>query len=237
MPDARVAILYARVSDRDKQDHRQMLSILRTFAATRGWAVGGEHFDKVTGDPARRGPGDPPGLSRALERVASLHGGGVLVITAVDRLVRSPAELITLIARIQSLPGAVCSMEDGSDVDTTSDNGELFLFMRGWFSRLELRLIRRRTKAVLGERAERCQREGGFVSKEGVWRTRLGRPSPPAAKLSIAYALWKEGASAPDTAARSGLVASTVRTYFRRWEKGDAIPQRETPQPAGKGTS
>lgn len=236
MADPRVAILYARVSDADKQDHRQMLSILRTFASGRGWAVGSEHYDKVTGDPARRG-GDPPGLRAALDRVASLHGAGVLVVTSVDRLVRSPVDLLALIGRVQRLPGAVCSMEDGADCDTTTDTGELLTFIRGWLARIELRLVRRRTTAVLAERKERIAAEGGFTSKAGIYRRRLGRPSPPDAKLQIAYALWKEGAMPSLAADRSGLVASTVRTYYRRWEKGEAIPEgsRETPPANDKG--
>jgi len=105
MSDARVAVLYARVSDKDKQDTRQMLAILRTYAQGRGWAIAGEHSDKVTGDPARR-QGEPPGLRAAMERVASLAGAGVLVISAADRLVRSPIELLDLVARVQALPGA-----------------------------------------------------------------------------------------------------------------------------------
>lgn len=235
MPDSRVAVLYARVSDKDKQDHRQMLAILRTFAESRGWKVAGEHFDKVTGDPVRRGPGDPPGLRLALERVASLHGSGVLVITAADRLVRSPTELLSVIGRVQALPGAVCSMEDGADCDTTTDTGELLLFIRGWLARMEVKFIRRRTAAVLGERKARIEREGGFFgAKSKVWRTRLGRPSPPAAKLELAYALWRAGEIPSAVAERTGLVASTVRTYFRRWERGEAIP-RETPPAAEKG--
>jgi len=228
----RKAILYARVSDADKQDVRQMLAILRTYAATRKWPVEGEYTDKVTGDPVRRG-GDPPGLRKALEAVAAAGGSGVLVITAVDRLVRSPMELLSLVARIQGLPGAVCSAEDGADCDTTTDVGELLLFIRGWLSRMELKFTRRRTKAVLAERKERISREGGFRSKEGVWRTRLGRPSPPLGKLLLAYGCWKEGAVPSVAAARSGLVDSTVRTYYRRWEKGEAIP-RETPPESGK---
>jgi DNA invertase Pin-like site-specific DNA recombinase len=238
MPDPRVAVLYARVSDREKQDHRQMLAILRKFAEGRGWKVSSEHFDQVTGDPARRGS-DPPGLRAALERVAAVHGGGVLVITSVDRLVRSPTELLTLVGRIQALPGAVCSIEDGADCDTTTDTGELLLFIRGWLARMEIKFIRRRTTAVLQERKDRIAAEGGFTSKAGVFRRRLGRPSPPAAKLAVAYALWRDGAMPSYAAERSGLVASTVRTYYRRWEKGQAIPEgaRETPLPPGRGAS
>jgi|WetSurMetagenome_2_1015567.scaffolds.fasta_scaffold03424_9 DNA invertase Pin-like site-specific DNA recombinase len=227
MSDARVAVLYARVSDKDKQDTRQMLAILRTYAQGRGWAIAGEHSDKVTGDPARR-QGEPPGLRAAMERVASLAGAGVLVISAADRLVRSPIELLDLVARVQALPGAVCSAEDGNDCDTSTDTGQLLLFIRGWLARMELKFIRKRTMAVLGERRERCKREGGFVSKRGIWRSRLGRPSPPAAKLFTAYELWKGGAGTREVASRTGLNDSTLRTYFRRWERGEAIP-RETP--------
>jgi DNA invertase Pin-like site-specific DNA recombinase len=216
-----------------------MLAILRQFAGDRKWAVGSEHYDKVTGDPSRRGQQDPPGLRAALARVEGLHGSGVLVVTSVDRLVRSPSELLSLVGRVQALPGAVCSMEDGADCDTTTDTGELLLFIRGWLARMEIKFIRRRTTAVLQERKDRIAAEGGFTSKAGIFRRRLGRPSPPDAKLQVAYAMWKEGAVPSRAADRSGLVASTVRTYYRRWERGEAIPEgaRETPPDFGKGTS
>lgn len=44
---------------------------------------------------------------------------------------RSPVSLLQLVGRIQSLGGHVASYRDGADLDTTSEMGELILFIRG----------------------------------------------------------------------------------------------------------
>ena len=216
----RVAVLYARVStdEKDKQDPEQMIRTLRRYSEGRGWPIDSEHLDRVTGDPARRN-GDPPGLRQALERVQKLGGRGVLVITEATRLVRSPVELLQLVARIQALPGAVASVEDGGDLDTTSDAGEIVLFMKGWFGRWYLKFVRRQTTRVLQDRQALVKEHGGFIAaKSKVWRTRLGRPSTPEVKVTILRAVWADGIGANEAARRAGVPASTARTWFARFK-------------------
>ena len=156
---ARSCVLYARVStDTGDQDPESQLRALREFAAQRGYTVLGEYSDRVTGDPARR-RGDPPGLCQAL-RLLEQRRGGVLVIWAADRLVRSAVGLLQLVGRVQQLGGAVVSLQDGGDLDTTTDTGELLVFLRGWMARMEARIIRERTMAGLA-RARAEGRKGG----------------------------------------------------------------------------
>lgn len=62
--------------------------------------------------------------------------------------------------RLQQLGGHVASYQDGTDLDTTTDAGELFLFLRGWMSRMETKLIRARTLAGL-ERARAVGKQLG----------------------------------------------------------------------------
>lgn len=194
-----------------------MLRQLDAFALSRGWPVAARHWDKVTGDPGRR-KGDPPGLRLALVSMEKLRGRGVLVVTGVERLVRSPIALVQMIARVQAIPGAVCSMEDGADCDTTSDVGELTLFIRGWFSRMYLTFVRRQTCGVLNDRKALIRSAGGFVSSRSkVWRTRLGRPSLPEDKQAVIRELIGSGLSAYRIARLHGLKESTVRTYLRRF--------------------
>lgn len=154
----RRAVLYLRVSRGEEQDPESQGRALRGFCAERGWQIASEHVDRISGDPARR-RGDPPGLAAAL-RALQLQPACVLVVFAVDRLVRSPLELLQLIGRIRALGADLCSVSDGGDVDTTSDVGELLLFLRGWWARMELRLTRARTLAGL-ERAKQAGRIGG----------------------------------------------------------------------------
>lgn len=216
--EQRIAVPYARVSDEDKQDDEQMLRTIRRYCETRGWPIDSEHSDKITGDPGRRN-GDPPGLRKALERVQKLGGCGVLVITDATRLVRSPIELIQLVDRIQRLPGAVVSLEDGGDLDTTRDDGEFMLFLRGWFGRWYLRFVRKQTTRVLRDRQALVKEKGGFIaSKSKVWRTRLGRPSTPDAKVTILRAVWADGMGPNEAARRAGVPASTARTWFGRFK-------------------
>jgi DNA invertase Pin-like site-specific DNA recombinase len=213
----RKAVLYARISRKDKQDADQMLRALEGFAGTRGWVVHSQHKDEVSGDPARRKT-EPDGLRNALDDVARLQGCGVLVISAADRLVRSPMELLQLVARIQALPGFVVSMEDGGDLDTTSDYGELLLFIRGWFSRMELKFIRKRTKYALDDRRDQIRESGGFTgAKSGVYRTALGRPRIPDEQIEGIRRCWVAGKWPGVTANELGIKKSTVRTYFRRF--------------------
>lgn len=139
------AVLYARVSRTDgEQDPEVQLRALRQWAAQRGWEVVAEEADRVTGDPSRRRR-EPPGLGRALERLAQRRAD-VLAVFSADRLLRSTVGLLQLVGRVQSYGAHVASYQDGTDLDTTSDLGELMVFMRGWVARMELRLIRSRTR-------------------------------------------------------------------------------------------
>ena len=135
------AVLYARVSTRDKgQDTETQFGALRPWALGRGWHVVGEESDQVTGDPLRR-KGDPPGLRRAL-RMIETRTADVLVVFSADRLVRSATGLLALVTRVQSMHAHVASYQDGSDLDTTTDVGELLVFIRGWWARMQMKTTR-----------------------------------------------------------------------------------------------
>src|SRR5262249_8338237 len=144
------AVLYARVSTRDKQDPESQLASLRPWAAQRGWTIVAEERDRVSGDATKR-RGDPPGLARAF-RALEERRADVLAVFAADRLVRSPTGLLSLVARVQGLGAHVASFQDGADLDTTSDMGELLVFLRGWFARMDLKLIRARIRSGLERR-------------------------------------------------------------------------------------
>ncbi len=143
----KTAVLYLRVSRREQQDPETQAQALHAWWKERGWAVVAVHSDRITGDPGRR-RGDPAGLRAALQVIAD-RSADVLVVFSADRLVRSPAELLQVVERIRQLGGHVASYQDRGDLDTTTDAGELLVFMRGWWARMQLRLTRAGTIAGL----------------------------------------------------------------------------------------
>jgi DNA invertase Pin-like site-specific DNA recombinase len=91
----------------------------------------------------------------------------------------------------------VASLQDGADLDTTTDMGELLVFLRGWYARMELRLIRARVVAGL----ERARADG----------VKLGRPRRREAVAERVRELRVAGVPWPDVAARLGVSESTAR--------------------------
>ena len=201
-----VAVLYARVSKSDgTQDPESQLAQLRQLAHQRGWIVGGEFVDQVSGDPARRGR-TPPGLAQALQQI-SAGRAQVLAIFSADRLVRSAVHLLQLVQQIADCGGRVVSLQDGDDLDTTRESSELLTFLLGWRARMELRLIRQRTAAGL----ERARREGKT----------LGRPKVAQPDLDTVRELVLLGAGYREIAKRTGCTEHGARQALRQLaEKG-----------------
>jgi len=196
------AILYARVSrDDGVQNPAVQLHALRDWAGVRGWTIVGEEFDRITGDPSRRS-GDPPGLRRALQSVQDKKAN-LLVVFAADRLVRSPVGLIQLISRVQTLGGHVVSLQDGADLDTSTDAGELFVFLRGWWARMELRLLRARTLA-------------GLARAKAAGKT-LGRPAK--ADPTTVFHLRTVGCSWTQIASQLGCSVAAARGAAERFAR------------------
>ena len=193
------AVLYARVSKADgDQDPAVQLNSLRDLSTARGWRVVEEAVDRVSGDPQRRGR-NPPGLARAIDLLASRRAD-VLVVFAADRLVRSPLHLLALVGQVQAAGGRVCSLQDGADLDTTTDQGELLLFLRGWVARMELRLTRARTVAGL--------------QKARAAGVRLGRPRALSPDDAKAQALLDAGAGYRALAAGTGCSEHAARAWI-----------------------
>jgi DNA invertase Pin-like site-specific DNA recombinase len=129
-----------------------------------------------------------------------------------------------MVARIQGLPGAVASVEDGADLDTTSDFGELVIFMRGWFGRMYLKFVRRNTSRVLDDRKRQIAETGSFLvgsprsKRYGQRVSKLGRPGVAAGIVTAMKSAWAGGQTPADFARSAGIPASTARTYYRRFD-------------------
>ena len=92
----------------------------------------------------------------------------------IDRVGRS---LIDLLGTIQALEA--CGIDlylDQQAIDTTTPAGRLLFQMTGAFAEFERSMIRQRVKAGLKRASEAIERNKGFTSKAGVWRSKLGRP-------------------------------------------------------------
>ena len=181
------AVLYARVStDTGQQDTETQLRALRDLCRVRGYVIASEHIDRISGDPGRR-RGDPPGLRAALDQL-SRRRASILVIFAADRLVRSAVGLLELVGRVHDLQARIVSLQDGSDLDTSTDTGQLVTFLKGWFARMSLNLTRTRTVAGLARARANGKTLGRPRAPEpcpaAVWRYRHSGEMSIARKIS-----------------------------------------------------
>ncbi|MFO0577592.1 MAG: recombinase family protein [Polyangia bacterium] len=173
-------MIYVRVSkQRGDQNPETQAHLLRGWCLARGWTIAAVCSDRITGDPARRGRTDPPGLVRALGMLARKEAD-VLAVFAADRLTRGGiVELLQLLRRIVAMGAHLASYREGAALDTTNPYGELVVSVLGWMAQMELSLNRERTVAGL----DRARARG----------VRLGRPEKPLPDLSQVAELLKAG--------------------------------------------
>ena len=88
--------------------------------------------DKISSSKQNR-----PGLTDVLK---DLRRGDTLVVWKLDRLGRSPCDLIELITDLQSKNIMFRSIQDG--IDTSSSIGQFFFHITGAFAELERNLIK-----------------------------------------------------------------------------------------------
>jgi DNA invertase Pin-like site-specific DNA recombinase len=98
-------------------------------------------FRKVFRKTASRAKTDCTQLRKAL---AELDAGGVLVVTRLDRLVRSTRDLLNTLAAVADRQAGLRSLGD-IWADTTTAHGRLVLTVLGGLAEFEPELIRTRT--------------------------------------------------------------------------------------------
>ena len=131
------------------------------------------------------------------EAITFSRAGDTLVVTKPDRLARSVADLLGLIARLQAkgVGLRVLSM-GGSEVDTTTPTGRLMLTMLGAVAEFE--------RALMLER----QREGIAKAKgEGKYK---GRVPTARQKAKEVHRLKAEGVRPTEIATRLGIGRASV---------------------------
>ena len=150
---------YARVSTRDQHPEAQH-DALRSA----GCAPGHIYIDKASGKLARR-----PELDKAL---LVLREGDQLVITKLDRLGRSLANLIDIAADLQKRGVDLVVLDQG--IDTTTAVGRMFFQILGAIAEFEHALMSERTMDGLAAARARG-RTGGQKPKLGPRQVKLAR--------------------------------------------------------------
>lgn len=151
---------YARVSTRDQHPGAQHDALTAA-----GCDPAHIYIDKASGTLARR-----PELDKAL--LVASHQGDQLVITKLDRLGRSLANLIEIAADLQSRKVDLVVLDQG--IDTTTAVGRMFFQILGSIAEFEHALMSERTRDGL-EAARARGRTGGQKPKLGPRQVKLAR--------------------------------------------------------------
>lgn len=143
--------LYARVSTADQTVENQKLAAERS----------GHRIDEIFADEDVSGSTTSTERNGYGEMFAKLQEGDVVVVAEVSRIGRNAVDVLTQTGEFKKRGVKLCVLSFGN-IDLTSDIGELIITMAAAFAQMELKDLKRRTKAGL----ERTKNEG----------TKLGRP-------------------------------------------------------------
>ncbi len=174
---------YARTSTADQEaGFEAQLRDLRTVGVERV-------FQEKVSSVAKREQ-----LEAALDFV---RDGDTLVVTKLDRLARSTADLLKFVDHLQSKNVGLRILDfGGGEIDTSSPNGKLTLTMFATMAQFE--------REIMLER----QREGIAKAKaEGRYK---GRKPVPQIKVKQVCVLRKQGVKIADIAKKLSLGRSTV---------------------------
>lgn len=184
--------IYARVST-TKQDETLQIPRCEEFAKRHGWEVVKIYQDEASGRDANR-----PGW-KALESDLRRHEFDAIIVTKLDRVMRSLMQLLTIFETFQKYGIVIVTLDQGI-LDLKSPNGRLQVQLLGMLAEWEKELIRDRTKEALAAK-----------KAKGV---KLGRP---AAKLPIhTIALMRvAGKTYGEIGKELNIPPTTIKNYRR----------------------
>lgn len=184
--------IYARVST-TKQDETLQIPRCEEFAKRQGWEVVQIYQDEASGRDANR-----PGW-KALESDLRRHEFDAIIVTKLDRIMRSLMQLLTIFETFQKYGVMIVTIEQGI-LDLKSANGRLQVQLLGMLAEWEKELISDRTKEALAAK-----------KAKGI---QLGRP---AAKLPIhTIALMRvAGRTYGEIGKELGIPPTTIKNYRR----------------------
>ena len=132
---------YARVSTRGQDFERQQADLL---------AVGVRRDDLYIDHGVSGARASRPEFDRA---IAALHAGDTLVITTLDRLGRSTANMLELADRLRSLGVSLKVLNLGGDaVDTSTPIGSMLFTVMAALAQMELDIKRERINDSVSKR-------------------------------------------------------------------------------------
>lgn len=176
---------YARVSTVDQDPEMQ----LRALKA---------HGVKRIVHEFRSGAGVRPELDKLLTR---LKPGDVLIVYKIDRLARSLADLLRVLAEVTAAGASFKSLTE--PIDTTTPAGRMLIQLLGSFAEFERAII-----------IERCSAGRAVAVQRGV---RFGRPKALSeSQVEKAQLMNEEGFTAPEIARKYGCHPDTVRRALGR---------------------
>ena len=184
--------IYARVST-TKQDETLQIPRCEEFAKRHGWEVVQIYQDEASGRDANR-----PGW-KALESDLRRHEFDAIIVTKLDRVMRSLMQLLQIFETFQKYGVMIVTIEQGI-LDLKSANGRLQVQLLGMLAEWEKELISDRTKEALA-----------MKKAKGI---QLGRP---AAKLPIhTIALMRvAGRTYGEIGKELNIPPTTIKNYRR----------------------
>lgn len=184
--------IYARVST-TKQDETLQIPRCEEFAKRQGWEVVQIYQDEASGRDANR-----PGW-KALESDLRRHEFDAIIVTKLDRVMRSLMQLLQIFETFQKYGVMIVTIEQGI-LDLKSANGRLQVQLLGMLAEWEKELISDRTKEALAAK-----------KAKGI---QLGRP---AAKLPIhTIALMRvAGRTYGEIGKELNIPPTTIKNYRR----------------------
>lgn len=184
--------IYARVST-TKQDETLQIPRCEEFAKRHDWEVVKIYQDEASGRDANR-----PGW-KALESDLRRHEFDAIIVTKLDRIMRSLMQLLTIFETFQKYGVMIVTLEQGI-LDLKSANGRLQVQLLGMLAEWEKELISDRTKEALAAK-----------KAKGI---QLGRP---AARLPIhTIALMRvAGRTYGEIGKELNIPPTTIKNYRR----------------------
>ncbi len=205
--------IYVRVSTR-KQDETNQLPRLRELSASRGYEIYHEYSDEASAKDANR-----PGW-KALMQDASEHRFDAVLVTKLDRVMRSLVQLNITMENLQAY-GVSLICADIGEIDFRSPMGKVQMQIIGAIAEWEREIIVQRTKEGIEAKKAKGVRMGR--------RRRDDVPISTIATLRMSGMSWK--------AIADDLRIPKTTLLGRREEIEAAIAERSEKAPPSEGRS